>query len=585
MSSHLSSRLRRLHRERGERDTGFTLVEVMVALGLITVLLLVTLPVLVHMLDSTKVTKLQTQAKNLAQQRLDQLRNLRFHVDRQNGPFLDLLDMYYTNATSSSPVTTVTVGGQQLKGQYVVSATATGGHPAGAYYQVSTGPLPGYTGFKQTIDTQFLGPDGTALGQTAYENKYDSQVIGKDQSPSLMVGVTIITSWVDHAGAPKSYRVYSRIADGRPQLPVIQSQARALAVDISSTAMDGGTLQLQGGVATVDGAQSSGSSVAGYATGAIAIDGATTTTGKVTQFNLPTQNVTTTGDTSPESGTGCSWYGFGQNDVSNVTGDVAGGLPKAPANVDATPPNVFSGSLLNSGIPTCGQLSFDNTARGGTLRSDSIGTVMGAAPFVKAPDASGGSPSIVGSVYATSTPLLSTPVQTRSGARATMAQPVIIFPNSPENTSGASTPGLVQVRVVGAEVNCASATTPVVTGKYTLYLNWWGRSATETAPRWHYRTFTYNSASGAPTATGETWDPTNTFLSSGLRLSDLVQVSLGATGAPAVITEGAQTGLRGFPNGIVTVTTAPTLQTEFATGYSAVNVVVGKITCVADDAR
>lgn len=556
------------------------------ALGLITVLLLATLPLLVHMLDSTKVTKSQTQAKNLAQQRLDQLRNLRFHVDRQNGPFLDLLDMYYTNATSSSPLTTVTVGGLQLKGRYVVSATAVGGHPAGAYYQVSTGPLPGYTAFSQTIDTQFLRPDGAALDKAAYENKYDSQVVGKDQSPSLMVGVTIITSWLDNAGLTKSFRVYTRITDGRPQLPVIQSQARALAVDISSTAMDGGTLQLQGGVATVDGAQSSGSSIAGYATGAVAIDGATTTTGKVTQFNLPAQSLTTTGSSSPQSGTGCSWYGFGQNDVSNVTGEVAGGLPKAPANVDAaTPANVFSGYLVNSGTPTCGQMSFDNTARGGMRRSDSIGTVMGAAPFVKAPDATGSTPSIVGSVYATSTPALATPTQTRSGAQATMAQPVIVFPGSPENTSGPSTPGLVQVRVVGAEVNCTSGASPVVTGKYTLYLSWWGRSGAETAARWHSRTFTYNSASGAPTATGETWDPANTFLSSGLRLGDLVQVSLGASGTPAVVSEGAQTGLRGFPNGIVTVTTAPTLQTEFAPGYSAVNVVVGKITCVADDAR
>jgi prepilin-type N-terminal cleavage/methylation domain-containing protein len=584
VSSHLSSRPRRLGRQRAEGEAGFTLIEVMVALGLITVLLVAALPVFVNMLRATTVTKSQTQAKNLTQQRLDQLRNLRFHIDRQNGQFLDLLDMYYTNATSSFPVTTVNVGGVPLTGKYVVSTTATGGHPAGAYYQVSTGPLPGYGRFSQTIDTQFLTADGAPVDKAVFENKYDSQVVGKDQSPSLMVGVTIITSWLDSGGAAKSYRVYTRITDGRPQLPVIQSQARALTVDISSSAVDGGTLQLQGGVATVDGAQSSGSSIAGYATGAVAIDGGTTITGKVTQFKLPGQAITTTGTTSPLPGSGCSWYGFGQNDVSNVTGDVVNGLPKAPLDADSG--GVLSGFLMNSGNPACGQLSFDNTARGGVERTDPVGTAMGGAPFVMTPDTAGNTPSITGSVYATSTAPSATPMQTTSGARVSMAQPVVIFPGSAETTGTPSTRGLVKVTLTNAAVDCTSGSTPTVTGSYAVRLEWFGRAPTDTAARWHLRTFTYNSAvSATPSASGDAWDPTNTLLSSGLKLSDVVQVSLSGSGLPQVLSQGAQTGLRGFPSGILTVTTASTLVTEFAPGYSAINVVLGKITCVADDLR
>jgi type II secretory pathway pseudopilin PulG len=552
----------------------------MVALGLISVLLVSALPVFLNMLKATTVTKYQTQAKNLTQQRLDQLRNLRFHVDRQNGPFLDLLDMYYTNATSAAPTTVVTVGGVPLTGQYISSAAATGGHPAGPFYQVNTGALPGYGRFSQTIDTQFLAPDGTPLAKSAFEDKYDSQMVGKDQAPSLMVGVTIITSWLDNAGAAKSYRVYTRITDGRPQLPVIQSQARALAVDISSTAVDGGTLQLQGGVATVDGAQSSGSSVAGYATGAVAIDGATTVTGKVTQFNLPTQAVATTGGTGVQPGTGCSWYGFGQNDVTNVTGDVAGGLPVAP--LDAGSGGVFSGFLKNSGNPACGQLSFDNTAHGGIQRADSLGAAMGSAPFVKVPDASTSSASITGSAYVTSSALNATPQQTKAGARASMAQPVVIFPGSSESAGN----GLVKVTLTGAAVDCTSGSTPTVSGSYTVQLEWFGQDPADTSPRWHARTYAYNSAvSATPSASGDPFDPTKTLLSSGLHLSDIVQVSLSGSGLPQVLSQGAQTGLRGFPSGILTVTTAKTLATEFAPGYSAINVVVGKITCVADDLR
>jgi hypothetical protein len=125
-----------------------------------------------------------------------------------------------------------------------------------------------------------------------------------------------------------------------------------------------------------------------------------------------------------------------------------------------------------------------------------------------------------------------------------------------------------------------------VTGSYSLKLEWFGRSGSEATTRWHSRTFTYNSAASAtPTASGEAWDPANTYLSSGLKLSDVVQMSLTTSGLPQVLSQGAQTGLRGFPNGILTVTTAPTLATEFAPGYSAINVVIGKITCVADDLR
>jgi hypothetical protein len=243
---------------------------------------------------------------------------------------------------------------------------------------------------------------------------------------------------------------------------------------------------------------------------------------------------------------------------------------------------MFSGYLLNNATPTCGQLSFDNTVRAGLQRTDTIGVAMGSTPFVKVPDATGSAASITGSVYATSTPLSATPRQTKAGARVSMAQPVVIFPSSAEAPGG-----LVKVTVSNAAVDCTSGSSPTVSGSYSVKLEWFGQGpAPDTSPRWHTRTFTYNnSSSAAPSASGDAWDPDNTFLSNGLKLSQMVQVSLSAAGMPQVLSQGAQTGLRGFPNGILTVTTAPTLATEFAPGYSAINVVVGKITCVADDLR
>ena len=568
-------------------DEGFTLIEIVVALGLLAIVMTAALPVFVSMLRGTVVTKMNTQAKNLAQQRLDQMRNLKFHVDRQNGPFLDLLDMYYTNATSAGPTTTLPIAdGVTLTGAYVATGAASGGEPAAPFYRVNTSNLSagmaGASSFTQTIDTQFLAADGTVLAAPSFQDQYDSQVVGKDQPPSLMLGVTVITRWTQ-GGVPRTYRTYTRITDGRPQQAVIQSQSRATAFDITSTAVDGTTLQLRAGIANTDGAQSSGSSVSGYAAGAVASQtGQPPVTGQVSQFALPTQSPTTTGSSSPSGG--CSWYGFGSTATSDVTGDISGGLPKAPSDVDAaTPPNVLSGYIATNGSGSCGQLSYDNLASGGVAlpASDPIGYLMGGPPYVSIPDITSGSgPSISGSGYSTATLLTATPHLVKSGASVAMGQPLVLFPNTPEPSSGR---GLVSVAVTSGSVSCVSGASGTVTGKYTLTLGWWGQHGTDPA-EWRTSTWTYDStASPAMVQSGDTWDPANTYLSNGTTLSQVLSLSP-TSGTPNVVTTGANTGLRGFPSGILTITTAPTRSTT-VTDPSAINVRLGYLTCVADDLR
>lgn len=569
-------------------DDGFTLIEIVVALGLLAVVMTAALPVFVSMLRATVVTRMDTQAKNLAQQRLDQMRNLRFHVDQQNGPFLDLLDMYYTNANSAG--VPITVPNTTLTGKYVAAGAGAGGEPTGPYYRVTTGPLADATDFQQVIAVQFLAPDGSTVPAARYQNSYNSQVAGADQPPTLMLGVTVITNWTQGAN-PKSYRTYTRITDSRPGLPVIQSQSRAVAVDITSTAKDGTTLQLRGGLANVDGAQSSGSSVSGYAVGALATQtGQSAVSGAAAQFALPASGPSSSGSTGPQSGGGtCSWYGFGSTDVVNVTGDLTGGLPKAPSNVDAaTPPNRLSGHIAKNGGGTCGQLMYNNLAGGGVglTSPDPLGVEMGAVPYVRIPDTTSGSgPSIAGSGYVTATALTATPKQVRSGAAVSMAQSAVLFPGTPEPSSGR---GLVSAAVTTGSVDCVSGAPGTVTGKYTLSVGWWGRHATEASAEWHEATWTYDStATPVMVQSGDTWDPANTYLSNGTTLSQLVSLSP-TSGTPNTVTTGATNGLRGFPSGIITLTTASTRDSSTDPANSAsstINVKLGHLTCVADDVR
>lgn len=578
-------------RKRQLDDRGFTLVEIMVALGLLVIVLTAALPAFLSMLRSTVTTKMEAQGKNLTQERLEQIRDLRFHVDRQNGPFLDVLDVYYTNANSTGAATTVVASGQTLTGSYVGSGAAAPPLPAAPYYRTGTGPLRGAAGFSQIVVTQFLAPSGSPVPATSFVNKYDSQTVGMDQPPSLMLGVTVITSWTDGRKA-RTYTASTRITDVRQQRPVIQSQAKAVAVEVSSSAVDGSTLGLKGGIVTADGSQSSGSSVSGYAAGALASrTGGLPVSGVVTQFSLPATTASTTGTSGPQSGGGaCSWYGFGSTGTSNATGDVSAGLPVAPSNAaGATPPNMMSGFISKNGSGSCGQMSFDNTVSGGIARpsSDALGFEMGAAPYVRVPDVTTGSgPAVSGSGYVLSNALTSSVQKTQSGAAAGMTQDLILFPNNPE--SGGQ--GLVRVRLASASVDCVSGTGTAdgtVVGKYDLTLQWWGRGSTDTAFGWHTARWTYNSSTGsAPVlaAGSATWDPAATVLGNGTTLSQYVTSPI-AGFAPSVVTTGATTGLRGFASGIFSMTSGSTLLNELAPGYSAVTVKFGQLSCVADDQR
>jgi hypothetical protein len=360
-------------------------------------------------------------------------------------------------------------------------------------------------------------------------------------------------------------------------------------------------MELQGGVVKLDGAQSSGSSVSGYVTGALATrTGIAPATGKVTQFSLPSQAVSSSGNSSAQSaGAGCSWWGVGKTDTNNVTGDVSAGLPKAPTNVDAsTPFNMATGFIARNSGGTCGQLSYDNLAGGGLPRPttlvpllDPLGYAMGAAPYVQIPDVTSGSgASISGSGYVTSSSLTVTPQVTWAGAAATMGASVVMFPNNPESTFNAivGSKGLVAATLDQGSVDCVSGTSSgagTIVGKYTFRLFWWGKGTADILARWHTARWTYDSSinSAAVLTTGsDVWDPANTMLANGQRLSDLVQ---GSGTAPNVVATGASNGLRGFPTGVFTLTTAPTLLNETAAGFSAINVQLGQLSCVADDQR
>ena len=371
------------------------------------------------------------------------------------------------------------------------------------------------------------------------------------------------------------------MTEGKPDVPLIQTQARAIAVELSSTAVDNTTLRLQGGIATLDGAQSSGSSVSGLVSGAAASrTGTAPQEGRTVTFMHPADGSSTAGSATPISAGSCGWFAFGHTSTDNANGSVADGLPKAPTNVDALAGNRVTGRLDATGSTTCDLMRFDNLVGGGAqvADADSVGSRLGSAPFAVVRDGTAGSGAVSGGAYVTATALTAVPQQTRAGANTSMNRPVVLFPGSPDSPSGA---GLVTAQLTSASVSCVSGTPAAVVGKYVLTLRWRGANVAGGPIGWHEGTYTYDSSLATPlTISGEPWNPSGVFLSNGVKLSDVVFGD-----APAAVTTGATSGVRGFPSGIMTLTTASTLENEPVDGYSAIKAQLGQLTCVADDQR
>ena len=301
------------------------------------------LPLLLTGLKATVKTKLETEAKNLSQLRIERMRSLAFHVDEQNGDFVDLLDLYYTNTCT----TTVTYADGST-GRWVADADSTGaaGAPDGPAYVVTDIDVNGLPDFDQQIYTQFLRTTHTVATVPAgcSLTSYDSQAAGRDEAPSQLVSVTVLTSW-DRSGNDGTLRTYTEIADNRGDAPLVTTQAQAVAVRVSATTADIVPVTLLAKVAEVkaDGSLTTGSVAGVQAEGARAeIVGGAAAVGATASTSAPTTS--TPANPAGTAGTSaaedkleigdlpCGWASFGKTRVEDTTATTADGLPVVPSN-------------------------------------------------------------------------------------------------------------------------------------------------------------------------------------------------------------------------------------------------------------
>lgn len=549
----------------------------MVALILLAIVTLATVPLLVTGAKAANAAKLHTQAKNLAQQRLESMRDLEFHVDRQNGPFVDMLDVYYTDVSTTPQ--THTRAGDTLTGVWVPSGGVSPQPSTGSFYKITIGQLAADPRFSQEIDTQFLDASGNVVPSSSFSN-YNSQVEGRDQPPSLLTAVTVTTTWKDH-GVTHKFTTYTRIADGRGLTASLTSQGRGEALRLTSAGPTGNALTVDLGLAEANGSQSTGSVASADVRALYAVDAAGSTFPGATGV-ASSPNGSSTGSAQVNtvtSGSGCGWVSSGKTVVSNVTAAVSGGLPQVPLGVDtASPPaNQATAQLLTAGSGNpCGSFAFANqsTAYDAALMLDP------SLPLVRiSDDNSTGNVGVTGSAWVNATSSQVSPHTVTSGANVSTPRSIQLFPNATFVTDGR---GLVNIKITSATLACSSSVTagagatPSASASYNITVDYWTTSGRVT------QSFTWNSSTGTGTA-----DPlaainpaTVTVYQSGtttLHLSDYIST----WNTPRKITEQADSGVHQL-SGIVSIATQPVRAGD---PLSSLGVQVGNLACVADDGR
>jgi prepilin-type N-terminal cleavage/methylation domain-containing protein len=240
-------------------DSGFTLVELLVSLTVFAVFAVAAGGMLLGGFRASLVAKLDTGAKNLGQERLEQIRNLPFHIDHPmvGTPAVagasetdDVLDTYFPRYSASS-VACATTG-------FVAAAsarcTADGDPAAGDFYRVVINPIPGFAKYRQYISTQFLGSSGYSGAALTVPASYNTQgdPSSADIPVSSFIGVNVATFWT--AGAlQKKLTLFSLVQQGRPAATVAAFSGRAVALKLSGPTVSGTTSVSEVGLVSLDG--------------------------------------------------------------------------------------------------------------------------------------------------------------------------------------------------------------------------------------------------------------------------------------------------------------------------------------------
>lgn len=574
-----------MRRLRKSPDDGFTLVEVMVALVIFGIAAAGTTPLLIKAIDATQTGKLNTQAKNLLQARVESMRNLPFHVATSAGPYIDLLDTYFRDATGA--------------GANTACATHT---YAGSTYTCSRTAL-SLPSFSETVDAQFVDQNNAVITP---QTGYDSQSATADVPPSNTLSVVVTETWV-RGGVSKSFSAATKISSSATGLPQIVSQIRGSGLSISTATDDLSiptTLQYDAGLIAANAGLSTGATANAQVQGALTnLSSGQTSVGQAVGYldAPPDQATFTTVNGSATTGYPCTnnLVCFGPSTVSGVTGTASNGLPQvgtwtAPLTA-AILKSASSGTkgLWLSNVPTTAnqtrltRLGVQSSAVpvSSTNPTQLVRSVQGTGNAGYAASCSGAGTAVSNADVVTSTGYIATTANATHSVTAcatATTRRIDLFPLT--GASGFNADGVVQVvlQYAGLQCGAVAGATGTLTASYKATVSWLKYG--DTLPT----TKTIDSSVSGP-------DPLQASLlaknsttgvqvgvapdGTALYLGDYIQSWSSGAISKTTTTQNAQGSLTA-----VSMTTVATRDAD-SNGASAINVALGKLSCSAQDNR
>lgn len=547
-------------------DSGFGLVEIIISLTLFAVVVISTAPLLVGGLRAGRMAQLNLQGKALAQERLELMRNLPFHVARQNGQYLDVLDIYFRDLQPAGTLAPNDI----CDARSYDAATRT--------YNCTINDLGAdYPGFSQVVRTTFMDFQRNTVSPPA---SYDSQTAGRDAPASTLLGVAVTTSWTQ-GSRTSSYTLRSQLANAVADESALKASLRLAALTLSSNLDDGEILQLEGGLVSGEGSLTTGSTAAlSVATARAQLASGNGITGATLSLSAPPFAE----GSSPSTGSGftldgtCNFACFGQTSITgNQKVTVALGQPQVSASTDPV-----VGSLRRTGSNTYRGFSYSNALLtsadpalrlSGRMVSGGIGSTAEVLNGKGYLDATGSGATAVRSSGSTAVPL------------------VQLFPTdfAPQ--------GVVQLVLNGASLSCSSGGgSGAVSATWSGLARYWQQTGVDANG---LPVGGYQELAVAPGATalaepgglsvlkGDA-DGDGVLDASGpanVQLSRWVQAWSALTDASDAVTSSGQRSA-GTINGVITVITAPTrLISGVPDETSAINIALGTFSCHAEDNR
>lgn len=481
MSRSADSRMRRAG---GDTAAGFTLIEVMVALGVVTVVMLALVPQLVVGIRSTGVAREMTQTKGIAQGQIERMHNLPFHVAREAGQFVDVLDRYYPNASTSpsGPTCTGADGNAVPPPTSATGFVATTGArcsyepPAGsAFYRVveqRTSPTMG--SHTIVVDTQFLSDATPPVAVTA-DAAYNSQTTGKDNPPSNQIGVTV-TVFSHRFPTRQPVTLYTQIASQPPTLTRLRGRSGVRMLEVGSATWDGTSpvpLSVSGGVLNIAGSLSTASKITLNRASVTATRGAGTTSYGLSAADAapPTTTPPLRSAAQGALAEGCVLACWGGSELSSVLVSSDNGLPTvgsatSPARASLTGATNNGMSFGNAVDPA----DYDTTLNftGSPVNLVRLDTAATRSTLAVSRCADPGSGHVAGAGFVTST---ASEVLACASGGATVVE---LFPTT------AAPDGVVRIELVAASASCrVQGTThaPTTAYDYQLVVKYWNNTA------------------------------------------------------------------------------------------------------------